>query len=266
MLLRAVGIAAGHGGFVGGDNFVGGPVLANMAVVDPHDAVAEAANLIELMGDQHDGAAGAGDIAHLAKALFLEIDVADGEDFVDEEDFWLEVRGNGESQADVHAGRVVLNGGVDELFEFGEGHDFVELAGDFRFGHAENGAGEKRVFAPGQLGMEAGADFEERADAAVDFRPAFGGASDAGEDLEQRGFAGAIAADEAENFAFVDVERNVFEGPEGFGLAAAEEGKRRAQRAAEMVAEQRALLKRSAVVELREAFAVNDGVKHSWNV
>jgi len=49
--------------------------------------VAEAANLIELMRDEDDGAAGAGDIAHFAEAFFLEVDVADGEDFIDEEDF-----------------------------------------------------------------------------------------------------------------------------------------------------------------------------------
>src|SRR2546430_13383382 len=89
------------------------------------------------MGDEDNGAAGAGDVAHSAEAFFLKVDVADGEDFVDEEDFRLEMGGNGESQADVHAGGVVLDGSVNEFFEFGEGDDFVELAGDFGFGHAE---------------------------------------------------------------------------------------------------------------------------------
>jgi len=88
------------------------------------------------------------------------------------------MRGDGEGQADVHAGGVVLDGSVNEFFELGEGHDFVELAGDFGFGHAENGAGEKRVFAARELGMEAGADFEQRADAAVNFRPTFSGPGD----------------------------------------------------------------------------------------
>ena len=131
----------------------------------------------------------------------------------------------------------MLDGRVNEFFEFGEGHDFVELAGDFGFGHAENGAGEEGVFAAGELGMEAGADFEERADAAVDFGPAFGGASDAGEDFEQRGLAGAIAADEAEDFAFADGEGDVFEGPEHFGFGAAERGERGVQEIFEGVAE-----------------------------
>src|SRR5262249_275029 len=121
VLLRAVRLPSGHGGFVGGDDFVGGAVLADAAVIDPKNAVAEAANLVELMGDEDDGAAGAGDVAHFAEALFLEVYIADGEDFVDEEDFQLEMSGDGESQADVHSGRVVLDGRVNEFFEFGEG-------------------------------------------------------------------------------------------------------------------------------------------------
>src|SRR6266700_8348321 len=98
----AIRVAAGHGGFVGGDDFVSGAVLSDGGGVDPDDAVAEAADLIELMADQDDGAAGAGHVSHFAQALLLEIDVADGEDFIDEENLRLQVRGDGEGQADVH--------------------------------------------------------------------------------------------------------------------------------------------------------------------
>ena len=54
------------------------------------------------MGDEDDGAAGAGDVAHLAEAFLLESDVANGEDFVHEKDFRLEVGSDGEGEADVH--------------------------------------------------------------------------------------------------------------------------------------------------------------------
>src|SRR5260370_39494510 len=155
---------------------MGGTVLANGGGINPHDAVTKATNLVELMGDQDDGAAGAGNVAHLAQALFLEIDVADGEDFIVEENLRLVVGGAGEGEADVHAGGVRLDGGVNEFFEFGEGHDFIEFADDFRLAHAEDGAGEEGILASGQLGMEAGADFEEGADPAVNLRPAGGGA------------------------------------------------------------------------------------------
>src|SRR6266576_4755358 len=191
-------------------------VHTNLAHVNPNPAVGETANLIELMRDEDDCASCAGDIAHLAEAFFLEIYVADGQDFIDEENLRLEVSSDSEGQADVHAGRVVLYGGVNEFFELGEGYDFVELALDFALAHAEDGAGEKRVFVAGQLGMKAGADFEERPAAAVNLRPTSGGTGDARADFQKSGFASAVAADEAEDFAVFHFEGDVFQSPESF--------------------------------------------------
>jgi len=168
-----VAVAAGHGGFVRGDDFVGGAVEANGAVVDPEDTVAEAANLIELMGNEDDGAAGAGDVAHFAEAFLLEVEVADGENLIDEENFRLEMGGDGERQADVHAGGVVLDGRVDESFQFGEGDDFIELALDFRFPHSQNGSGEKSILPPRQLRMESSTHFQQGTDTSVNLCPAF---------------------------------------------------------------------------------------------
>ncbi len=99
----AVAFAAGHGGFVGGGDFVGIAVLAHGGGVNPDDAVAQAADLIELVADQDDGAAGTGNVPHLPQAFFLEIDVADGQDFIHQQDFRLKMRGDGEGQTDVHA-------------------------------------------------------------------------------------------------------------------------------------------------------------------
>src|SRR6266566_1797602 len=136
-VLRAeVLFSPGHGGFVGRSDLVSRAVLADVTRVDPEDALAEAANLIELMGDEDDGATGAGNVPHLAQAFFLEIDVAYGENFVDEEDLRLEVGSDGEGQADVHSGRIMLHRRVDELFKLGEGDDFVELAADLALAHA----------------------------------------------------------------------------------------------------------------------------------
>ena len=179
-----------------------------------------------------------GDFAHFAEAFLLEGGVADGEDFVDEEDFGFEVGGDGEGQADVHAGGVALDGRVDEFLDFGEGDDLVELAGDFALAHAEDGAVEEDVFAAGELGMEAGADFEQAADAAVNVGVADGGLGDARKNLEQRGFAGAVAADEAEDFAFLHFEGNVLERPERFVRPAAQQAQRVAQGAAELLRQQ----------------------------
>src|SRR5262249_8463772 len=160
MLPGDVLLSASHGGFVGGDNLVSGAVLADVAVVDPDDAIAEAANLVELMGDEDDSAASACDVAHFAEALFLEIYIAYGQNLVDEKDFGFEMGGDCEREADIHAAGVVLDRGFDEFLEFGEGDDFLELAADFFFAHTKNGAGEKSVFAAGELGMKTRADFK----------------------------------------------------------------------------------------------------------
>ena len=82
-----------------------------------------------------------------------------------------------------HPARVVLHGGVEEGFDAGEGDDLVEFAVDFLAPHAEEAAVEVDVFAAGEVGMEAGANLEERADAAEDVGPAGGGLRDAREDF-----------------------------------------------------------------------------------
>src|SRR5205823_14048434 len=135
------------------------------------------------MAHENNGASALGHVAHLAETFFLEVDVADGQNLIDEKNFRLEMGGDGEGQADVHAGGVVLNGGVNEFFELGEGHNLIEFADDFALAHAKDGAGEERVFAPGQLRMEARADFEERADTAINLSPAGRGAGNGGEDF-----------------------------------------------------------------------------------
>src|SRR5437667_175491 len=77
----------------------------------------------------------------------------------------------------------------------------VELAGEFAAAHAEDRGVEVDVLAPGELGVKAGADFEQAADAAAELDAAFGGRGDSADDLEERGFAGAIGADDADDFA-----------------------------------------------------------------
>src|SRR5437879_13600216 len=105
------------------------------------------------------------------------------------------MRGHGKSETDVHPGGVVLHGRVHEFFELGEGHDFIELALDFALAHAEDGAGEKRVFVAGELGRKAVADFRKRAAAAGILRPTRGGRGDAGEVFRKSGFARTVAAE-----------------------------------------------------------------------
>ena len=153
----------------------------------------EALDRVEVVAHEQDRAPLGGHVAHLAQALRLERGVADREHLVHEQDLGLEVRRDGERQAQVHAARVALHRRVDEPLDLGEGDDLVELARDLRAAHAEDRAVEVDVLAPGELGMEAGAHLEQRADAAVDLGAAGGRLGDAREDLEQRALARAVA-------------------------------------------------------------------------
>ncbi len=148
-----------------------------------------------------------GHVAHLAQALFLERGVADGQHLVDDQNLRLQMRRHGKRQPHVHAAGIALDLRIEEFFDFREGHDLVEPPGDIAPAHAENGAVEIDVFAPGEIGMEARADLQQAADAADQFDAPFGGLGDLREDFEQRAFAGAVAADDADHFSLLDIER-----------------------------------------------------------
>jgi hypothetical protein len=145
-------------------------------------------------------------VLHPPQALALERRVADGEHLVDDQHLRLEVGGDGEREPQVHAARVVLDRRVDEALDLGEGDDLVELAHDLVALHAEHGAVQKDVLASAQLRVEAGADLEQRADAAADARVAGRRLGDAREQLQQRALACAVAADDADGLAARDLE------------------------------------------------------------
>lgn len=122
--------------------------------------------------------------------------------------------GNGEGEADVHAGRVALDRGIEELLDTGEIDDLVELALDLGSGHAEDRAVQVDVLPAGQLGMESSADLEQAGDAAMDLDAAGRRFGDPAQDLEQGRLAGAVAADDADAVTLFDLEIDVLERPE----------------------------------------------------
>ena len=77
-------------------------------------------------------------------------------------------------------------------------------------------AAEHHVLAPGQLAVEADAERQQRAHAAVDLDPPAGRRQDAGDRAHERRLAGAVGADHAQHLAVRDLERDV---PERLDLA-----------------------------------------------
>ena len=111
----------------------------------------------------------------------------------------------------VHAARVGLDRVVGEALELGEGDDVVDPRLELLARHAVDRPAQEDVLDRGVLGVEARADLEQRGDAAARPRSCPVGLEDAGEQLEQRRLAGAVAADDADRLAGRDVERDVVE-------------------------------------------------------
>ena len=169
------------------------------------------------MRDEEDcHAAVVGDLVHLAEALALKGKVADREHLVDDENIRPQMRGDGEGEPHVHPAGVAFHRRIEELLGLGEGHDAVEFPVDLAPVHPQQRAVEINILAPGQLGVKAGADFEQRAHPAEQIDFAAGRRGDLRQDFEEGGFPRAVAADDAEHFAAPHFEGNVGERAELF--------------------------------------------------
>src|SRR4051794_36356056 len=105
------------------------------------------------------------DLTHFAEALLLESGVPDREHLIDEEDFRLQMRGHRKGEAHEHSTRVALDRRIEKRADLGEINDLVELPENLVAPHAEDRPIEEDILAPGELGMKAGADLEERSHA-----------------------------------------------------------------------------------------------------
>src|SRR6476620_10558055 len=105
--------------------------------------------------EQHRSPA-ARNFGHLPQALFLEIDIADGQHLVDHKYLWLQMRRDSKGKAHIHSAGVALDRRIEKLLHLGEGDDFVELAPDLGMRHAEDGTVEVDVLAAGELRMKSG--------------------------------------------------------------------------------------------------------------
>src|SRR5690606_11585829 len=110
---------------------------------------------------------------------------------------------------------VALDGRVDEALDIAERDDLIEALVDLAPAHPEDCTVEVDVLAAGQLRVEAGADFEQRADPPVDLSPALVRRGDAREHLEQRRLPGAVPPDEADHLTVPDLQVNIAQRPDG---------------------------------------------------
>ncbi len=101
-----------------------------------------------------------------------------------------------------------------KLADFGEGGDVFVALVDLARGEAQNGAVEVDVVAAAEFGVESGPSSSRAETRPWTSTRARGGVQDARHHLQQRTFAGAVLADNAEGFAALDLEADVVERPE----------------------------------------------------
>ena len=140
------------------------------------------------------------------------------------------MRRDGKRKPHIHPAGVALDRRVEELLDLGKSNDLVELASDLVRAHAEDRAVEIDVLAARQLRMKSSADLEQAGDAADDGDAPLARLGDARQDLQERGLAGAVAADDAEHLAALNLEAHVLQRPEFLGRRRRERWRGRAPR------------------------------------
>jgi len=110
--------------FVGGGDGVWVAVHGDFAFFDEDGASAIFADVAHAVGDEDDGLV-ALEGSEIFVTLLLEGGVADGEDFVEQENIAFGANGDGEGEADLHAGGVIFELLVHKFAEFGKINDVV---------------------------------------------------------------------------------------------------------------------------------------------
>ena len=193
-----------------------------LAVLHQHRPVAEAPHGAHVVRHEHDRPPRVAQPVELVEALLLERRVADGEHLVDQQHVGVDLDHHREREPDVHPRRVVLELhrlGVAQLGEVD--HLLVALARLHRR-EAEHDPVEDHVVARREVRVEADAELDERRHPAVDPDLAARRLVDAGDQLEQRALARAVAPDDAEELALLDREGDVADRVEAVERAPAE--------------------------------------------
>ena len=192
-LLQRLAVAAAH--------FAAGPVGEQPSAIEPDRPFAQIQHRGLVVGDEQQGAAALVELAQVAVALPLECRVADRKRFVDHQDVGVHMRAHGKRQPRLHAARILLHRAIHERTDAGKRCDGIEARGDLVLPQTENGRGQLHVFPAGEVGIEAGAEFEQSRHPSAHGDIARARLRQAADQLQQCRFAGAVAADDADGFA-----------------------------------------------------------------
>src|SRR4051794_23045528 len=119
------------------------------------------------MADKQHRATTGAHVAHLAKAFLLKARIANGEDFVDKQNFALQIGRNSKREPQVHAAGISLYWSIDELFDLSKSDDLVEFALDLGLSHAQDGAVQEDVFPSTEFLVKSRANFQQASNTPV---------------------------------------------------------------------------------------------------
>ncbi len=190
-----------------------------LAVMEHRCPVADLDHGVERVRHEHDRASFALERPDAVEALGLEGLVSDREHLVDQQDVRVDVHRHREPEPDQHARRVELHLVVDEVLELRERDDVVERGVGLPARQAEERGVEVDVLAPGELGVEPGAELEQRREAAALADRPRGRPQDPRDALQERRLARAVVPDQPERRPLAHVELDVAERPEVLGSA-----------------------------------------------
>ena len=159
------------------------------------------------MTDEQDCSASSGRyFLHFSDGFLLEFGIANGEDFINDEDLGFEESCDSEAKADGHTRGETLDRGVEVSFYAREIDYLIEFAVNLVLAHAHNGAVHVDIVPGGHFGVEAGADLKQGGYAASIAYMAGAGGCDMAEELEEGTLAGAVLADDADDVALLNLE------------------------------------------------------------
>ena len=142
-------------------------------------------------------------------ALALERLVADGEHLVEHQNIALCFDGHGEGETHLHTRGIVLELLVHEVLKLGELHDVVIHRVDFLVRESQQCAVQIHVLTSGQFRIESDAQLDERHQLALHHHRTLFRHVNLRNDLQQRGFAGTVTADDTEEIALMHFEIDV---------------------------------------------------------
>ena len=120
---------------------------------------------------------------------------------------------NCEAQSHLHARGVVLDLAVDGPLQFGEGDNLVESPGHISATQTHDRAAQVDVLTAGQQRCDSRPHLDQRSDSAGDLQSAGRWVHHPTDNLQERGLAGTVGADERPGLAGLDSQIDVAQHP-----------------------------------------------------